>query len=148
MQEAYQLAPKHSDGRKAKNNKKNNSKRPYLVTKETGNRVLIRSFSQREGTVKLISYWEDQIHTALSNVGENLEVYKLRPEHESKGNVRTLHRNMLKHCDDLLDNFSRQIKKNSSKNHPSNNNQDQRIRNAARCKSHLLIITVVKLTLN
>ena len=39
------------------------------------------------------------------------------------------------HYDDLRDNFNWQIKAKPLNNHPSNNNQDQPVRKAARCKS-------------
>ena len=46
-----------------------------------------------------------KLHVIVSSVDENPVMYKVRPEqHDSKVKLRILHRNMLVHCDDLLDN--------------------------------------------
>ena len=52
-------------------------------------RFLMRNFSQPLGAGKLRSYWGDQLHTVVSNVGDNPVVYKVWPEHEAKGKVKT-----------------------------------------------------------
>ena len=106
MKEAYRLALQHSDDRKAKDISKNNTKRPCLTTLEPGDRVLIQNLSECGGNGKLRNYCYQQVHVVVLSVGENPVLYKERPEHDSKGKLKILHRNMLTHCDDLLDNYN------------------------------------------
>ena len=80
------------------------SKRPCLTTLEPGDRLLIRNLSGRGGTGKMSSYWEEQIYIIVSSIDNDPVVYKIRPEYSSKGKTRTVHRNMLMHCDNLLEN--------------------------------------------
>ena len=82
-----------------------NTKRPCLTTLEPGDRVLICNLSERGGTGKMRSYREEQIYIIVSSIGNDPVVYKIRPEHKPKDKTRTVHRNMLMHCDSLLDNF-------------------------------------------
>ena len=93
-------------------------KKTCLTTLEPGDRVLIWNLSEREGTGKLRNYWKQQVHVTVSKVGENLVVYKVRPEHDPQGKLRILYRNMLMHCDDLLDNYNWQFRQNSQFTNP------------------------------
>ena len=75
-----------------------------LTTLKQTDRALIQNLSERGGTGKHRNYWELQVHVIFSSVGENPVLYNMRPEHDLKGKSRILHRNMLTHCDGLLDN--------------------------------------------
>ena len=65
---------------------------------------------EREGTGKMRSYSEEKIYIIVSSIGNDPVVYKIRPEHDPKSKTRTVHRNMLRHCDNLLDNFDWNIR--------------------------------------
>ena len=56
------------------------------------------------------SYSEEKIYIIVSSIGNDPVVYKIRPEHDPKSKTRTVHRNMLRHCDNLLDNFDWNIR--------------------------------------
>ena len=69
-------------------------------TLSEGNKVLVRNLSERGGTGKLRSYWEDKIHTIVRRV-DKLPVYDVRPFHGGK--IRRLHHNMLKECNKIIE---------------------------------------------
>ena len=71
MKEAYQLAFQHSNERKTKDVIRRNTKRPCLTTLEPGDRVLIRNLSERRGTDKMRSCWEEQIYIIVSSIGHD-----------------------------------------------------------------------------
>ena len=110
MKEAYQLAFQHSNKRKTKDVIRRNAKRQCLATLEPGDRVLIRNLSERGGTGKMRSYWKEKIYIIVCSIGNDPVVYKIRPEHDPKGETRIAHRKMLMHCDNLLDNFDWNIR--------------------------------------
>ena len=41
------------------------------------------------------SYWEEQIYIIVCSIGNDPVVYKIRPEHDSKGKTRIVHHNIL-----------------------------------------------------
>ena len=92
---------------------KNNSKRPYLTTLEPDGRELICKLSERGGNGKLRKEWKQQVLVIILSIGGNPVVYKVRPEHYPKGNLRILHRIMLMRCDDFLDNYNCKIRQNN-----------------------------------
>ena len=57
--------------------------------------------SEGGGTRKMRSFWEESINNLNS---ENI-TYIVQPENDLSGKIRTLHRNMLLTCNNLLDNF-------------------------------------------
>ena len=57
--EAFQLASQQSNERKTKNVIRRNTKGPCLTTLEPGDRVLILSLSERDGTDKMRIYLEE-----------------------------------------------------------------------------------------
>ena len=114
MKEAYQLAFQHSNERKTKDVIRRNTNRPCLTTLEPGDRVLIRNLSERGGTCKMRTYWEVQIYIIVSSIANDPNIYKIILEHNPKGKIRTVHRNMLMHCDSLLDNFDWNIREPAS----------------------------------
>ena len=67
--------------------------------------------SERGGTGKLKSFWEDKVHIVLETYGENPVLYRVQAENDPNGRTRKLHCNMLQSCDDLLDNFNWNFKK-------------------------------------
>ena len=94
MEEAYQIALKHSTERGSKDQLRHNSK-PLLTKLVPGDRVLVKNLSVRGGTGKLRGYCEDDIAVVVESCGDDAVVYKIRSGNVLKGKVRTLHRNML-----------------------------------------------------
>ena len=92
----------------ARNNAKKSSdsgkqaydKKLYGATLQVGDRVLVRNKSERGGTGKLRSYWEENVHVVLSQKDDNIPVYVVTAENGA-GKERTLHRNLLLPCDHL-----------------------------------------------
>ena len=74
---------------------------------EKGDRVLISNLSEKGGTGKMRSFWEDKVHVVIDNLNSENITYKVQPENDLNGKIRTLHRNMILSCDDLLDNNNR-----------------------------------------
>ena len=101
--EKWQIAMKEAYSLAAKNNlqstvagKKQYDKKVRFSSLQPGDRVLVRNLSERGGSSKLRSYWEQQIHVVVGQ-RENLPVYKVRPEGQT-GKPRVLHRNLLLPC--------------------------------------------------
>ena len=64
-----------------------------------GERVLLKTLSERGGTGKLKSYWENDIYEIVSCHPKS-PIYQIKPE--NGGNkIRTVHRNFLVKCNDL-----------------------------------------------
>ena len=82
---------------------------------EQGDRVLIRYMSERRGTGKMQSSWEEKVHVIVENINNENITYKVKPERATDGRIRVLHRNRLLPCDDLLDNFKWNIKTKPTK---------------------------------
>ena len=72
---------------------------------------------ERGGTGKMRSYSEEKIYIIVS-IDNDPVVYKIRPEHDPKSKTRTVHPNMLRHCDNLLDNFDWNIREPVYQKHP------------------------------
>ena len=71
-------------------------------------RVLVRNLSERGGTGKLRSYWEDAIQVIVEPKGDYNVVYAIRPEHDKNGKMRIVHKNILMPCDALLKDCTKQ----------------------------------------
>ena len=99
MQEAWSIA-RNSAAKNAKAGKKSYDKRMFGATVQIGDRVLVRNLSERGGTGKLRSYWENEIHVVTKKKDENIPVYGVKPEN-GKGKERILLRNLLLPCDHL-----------------------------------------------
>jgi hypothetical protein len=67
---------------------------------KTGDHVLVRNTRETGGPGKLRSYWEPEVYQVLT-VNDNGVVYEVRKLSEGRGEIRTLHRNMLLPCDML-----------------------------------------------
>lgn len=55
-----------------------------------GDRMLVQNMTPCGGSGKLRNHWEDTIHTVVPQVGEDISIYELSPEH-GKGKSRVLH---------------------------------------------------------
>ena len=106
MTEAYEIANRQSMQRKLKDVERHNAKRLTTSILLPGDRALVRNMSERGGTGKLRSFWEDKIHIVLETYGENPVLYRVQAENDPNGRARNLHRNMMQPCDELLDNFN------------------------------------------
>ena len=82
---------------------------------EQGYRVLIRNISERGGTGKIRSFWDEKVHVVVENINNENITYKVRPQRNTDGRIRVLHRNMLLPSDDLLDSFNWNIKTKPTK---------------------------------
>lgn len=99
MQEAYAIAQENAK-KSGQRNKRIYDGKVRSSVLYPGDRVLVRNMTPRGGPGKLRNHWEDAIHTVVRQVGEDLPIYELRPEH-GKGKSRILHRNLLLPCDHL-----------------------------------------------
>ena len=102
MKQAYELAATRSMNRKLKD-KSRRDRAACLTSLSIGDRVLVQNRSERGGTGKLRSYWEDEIAIVINCKGEDGLVYEIRPEHQPKAKSRILHRNMLLPVDCILE---------------------------------------------
>ena len=74
-------------------------KKIFGSTLTPGERVLLKNLSERGGTGKLKSYWENDIYEVVF-CHPKLPIYQIKPE--NGGNkIRTVHRNLLMKCNDL-----------------------------------------------
>lgn len=89
MQEAYDIARENAH-RSAQKNKRMYDYKVRSSVLHPGDRVLVRNMTPRGGPGKLRNHWEDIIHTVVRQVGEDIPIYELRPEH-GKGKSRVLH---------------------------------------------------------
>ena len=113
----------YSNQRKTKDVIRRNTKQPCLITLEPGDRVLTCNLSERGGTDKMRSYWEEKIYNITSSIGNDPVVYKIRPE-QSK--IRTAHLQMLMLRDNFLDKFDWKIREPASQKHPVQTRTDHK----------------------
>ena len=64
---------------------------------------MIRNLSERGATGKIRPFWEEKVHVIIKNFSSENITYKVHPEKDLSGKIRTLHRNMLLSCGNLLD---------------------------------------------
>ena len=67
---------------------------------------VIRNMPKKGGTGKMRSFWEEKVHNVVENINNENITYKVKPERDTDGRTRVLHRNMLLPCYNLLDNFN------------------------------------------
>ena len=99
FQEACVVASKHAK-RNAETGKRAYDKKMFGATLEVGDRVLVKNMSERGGTGKLRSYWENDVHVIVSKKSNDMPVYVVKAENGT-GGERVLHRNMLLPCQHL-----------------------------------------------
>uniref|UniRef100_A0A672KG77 Gypsy retrotransposon integrase-like protein 1 n=1 Tax=Sinocyclocheilus grahami TaxID=75366 RepID=A0A672KG77_SINGR len=99
MQEAYTIARENAH-KAAQRSKRTYDGKVRSTVLSPGDRVLVRNLTPRGGPGKLRNYWEDLIHVVVKQVGKDVPIYELRPEH-GKGRSRVMHRNLLLPCDQL-----------------------------------------------
>ncbi len=99
MQEAYAIARENAH-KTAQRNKRNYDGKVRSTVLSPGDRVLVRNLTPRGGPGKLRNYWEDLIQVVVKQVGKDVPIYELRPEH-GKGRSRVIHGNLLLPCDQL-----------------------------------------------
>ena len=60
--------------------------------------MLIRNMSERGGTEKMRSFWEEKVHVVVENINNKNVTYKVKSEKETDGKKRAIHRNLLLPC--------------------------------------------------
>ena len=81
------------------NNKEIYDKKFYGRNLVIGDKVFMKSFSEREGTWKLRSVWNNEIYKVVS-VHKDLPMYQVQPE-KGGSKIKTVHRNLLFLCNQL-----------------------------------------------
>ena len=100
MQEAYTIA-RHCSNKNAQRGKTGYDRKLFGACLNVGDRVLVRNLSERGGTGKLRSYWENDVYIVVSKKNE-VPVYTVRKEKDKvEGKTRVVHRNLLFPCDHL-----------------------------------------------
>ena len=128
MTQAHEIANKQSMQRKSKDVERHNAKRLRASILLPWDRVLVRNMSERGGTGKLRSLWEDKVHIVLETYGENPVLYRVQAENDPNGRTRNLHCSILQPCDDLLDNFNWNLtKKDKRKAESTVENKTQKV---------------------
>ena len=56
------------------------------------------------------SFWEEKVQVVVENINNEHIRYKVKPERDTDGRIRVIHRNMFLPCGNLLDNFKWNIK--------------------------------------
>ena len=83
-------ATKNSKNHRAKDKNRRN-KGACLGPMKEGDGVLVKNKSERGGTSKLRSFWEDKVAFVVEREGDEA----IRPAHNHEGRVRILHSSML-----------------------------------------------------
>ena len=93
IREACEIASRHAEKSKERYDHK-----VYGTPIAVGDQVLIRNLSERGGTGKLRSFWQDEIFTVVQQMNE-LPVYKIRSN--VTRNEKVVHRNLMLKCDQI-----------------------------------------------
>ena len=125
MSQAYKIASINSSCKKHKDIARHDNKGPLTAVLEKDDKVFIRNLPERGGTGKMRFFWEDKVHVVIGNLNSENITYKVQPESDSNGKIRTLHRNMLLSCDNLLDNYDWSI---IGEDHTSNHKSKEDIK--------------------
>lgn len=95
LEESYRLAATNAV-KSAERNKTRFDQRVKPSVLEEGDRVLVRNVRLR-GKHKLEDKWESNVYVVVKRAGD-LPVYTVRPEFNTSGQTRTLHRDLLLPC--------------------------------------------------
>ena len=99
MQQAFEIVREHT--KKSGNwNKKLYDKKIHGVEIGIGDKVLLRNHSEKGGTGKLRTYWENKVYI-VTGVNPDIPVYSVKPEFGNKAEKK-IHRNNIMKCDFLL----------------------------------------------
>ena len=110
MRDAYELA-RQNISKSADDGKKQYDRKVRFSSLQPGDRVLVRTLSERGGPGKLRSHWEQEVHLIVQQKGD-LPVYEVTPE-DRKCRSRILHRNLLLPCDFLQSDLSKPVSQRS-----------------------------------
>ena len=90
----YKIASTNLPSRKRKDIARHDSKVPLLAVLEKGDQVLIRDPSERNGTEKMRSFWENKVPVVIENLNSENITYKVQRKNSLNGKIRTLLRDM------------------------------------------------------
>ena len=110
MGEAYQKALQKSSHRKEKDIERYEAIKKLLPVLDQGDRLRIRNVSDRGGTGKMGSFWEEKVDVVVENINNENITYKVKSERDTEGRIRVLHRNIFLPCNNLLEKFNWNIK--------------------------------------
>ena len=80
---------------------------------EVGDRVLLRNLSERGGTGKLRSHWEDTVYV-VTKKAENIPVFDIKPLNGKNTKSKRVHRNIIMPCSQLpVEKVNKKISKTS-----------------------------------
>ena len=96
MQQAIDIANKNA-GKARRLNKTTYDGKLCGNDINVGDRVLLRTNSERDGTGKLRSHWEDIIYIVTKKV-DNMPVYDSKPEHCNNVKSKRVHQNIIMPC--------------------------------------------------
>ena len=110
MDEAFKIA-NDNIRKKSDYNKNKYDEKAKSVEIKIRDRVLVKNVTQKGGTGKLNSFWEQNVYEVVNKV-DDLPVYEIRRTDNKKNNkIRKIHRNLLKQVNELELDVSEEMKK-------------------------------------
>ena len=106
MKDAYNIASKHINTIQS-SGKKQYNQRVYGEDIGVGDRVLLKNVSERGGTGKLRSFWEETVYKIMEKK-QGIPVFVIVPEN-GEGKSKTVHKNLLMKCQHLLHNLNHDL---------------------------------------
>lgn len=99
MQQAVEIASKNAE-KSREQNKCSYDQKIHGNAIEVGDKVLLRNLSERGGTGKLRSHWEDTVYI-VTKKAENIPVFDIKPVDGSNSKSKRVHRNIIMPCNQL-----------------------------------------------
>ena len=99
MQQAVEIANKNAEKSRVQN-KLSYDQKIHGNDIEVGDRVLLRNLSERGGTGKLRSHWEDTVYI-VTKKAENVPVFDIKPVDGRNTKSKWVHRNIIMPCNQL-----------------------------------------------